>query len=190
VMRNRLAEVVPFQEDHQRAVRAALITPMVHPGWPVLRESSRQTGEKIAHEVGQKLNSKVDEIRRHYYSSPGEVFPVDSPNAQVGRERVLDRAAGAAGAQKAVGGAGSTGAANAGHGSTGPGSTGPGNTGPGRTERGKADAVGAHPEMRFLSGQAGAAGAVQRQPVLGDGARGRGTGEGTGQGQGRGPERG
>jgi hypothetical protein len=180
VVRNRLAEVVPFHEDHRRAVRAALISTMVHPGWPVLKDSSRRTGEKVGEEIRQKLNSKVDEIRRHYYARPHEMFPVDSPNAQAGRERVLDRSSGAAGAQKAVGGAGSTGPAGAGAGSTGP-----GNGRPERTERGKADAVGAHPEMRFLGGQAGAAGAVRRQPVLGDGARGRGTGEGRGQAPGR-----
>ncbi|WP_343963434.1 hypothetical protein, partial [Kribbella koreensis] len=123
VVRNRLAEVVPFHEDHRRAVRAALIATMVHPGWPVLKDSSRRTGEKVGEEIRQKLNSKVDEIRGHYRSGRGEVFPVEAPNAEVGRERGAGRADGVA-------------------------------------ESGKRGAGGGHPEMRFLSGQAAAAGAV------------------------------
>lgn len=142
VVRNRLAEVVPFHEEHRRQVRAALIGPMAHRAWPILKDSPTETGVTVAEEIRQKLNSTVDEIRGHYHRSPGEVFPVEAPNA--GRERVLDRAEGGAGL---------------------------GNSGAGS----------AHPEMRFLSGQAGAAGAVRGRPVLGDGARGRGTGEGQGQ---------
>jgi hypothetical protein len=185
VVRNRLAEVVPFHEDHRRAVRAALVAPMLHRGWPTLKHMAAETGIAVAEDIRRSLNSKVDEIRRHYSAHPHEVFPVDPPNARVGRERVVDRASGAAGAQKAAGGAGSAGPARVGSGSTGA-----GNSGPGRTERGTADAVGARPEMRFLDGQAGAAGAVRRQPVLGDGARGRGTGDGAGQARGAGPGRG
>ncbi|MFI5713276.1 hypothetical protein [Kribbella sp. NPDC051620] len=154
VLRNRLAEVVPFHEEHRRQVRAALIGAMAHRAWPMLKDLSAETGVTVAAEIRQKLNSKVDEIRRHYYAMPNEVFPVDSPNAHAGREP-----------RRQVGEAGRSGG-----GKTGPGKTSPGN---------------AHPEMRFLGGQAGAAGAVRWQPVLGDGARGRGAGEGHGQAPGR-----
>ncbi|WP_328326319.1 pentapeptide repeat-containing protein [Kribbella sp. NBC_00382] len=189
VVRNRLAEVVPFHEEHRRAVRAALIGAMLHRGWPVLKHMPAETGVTIAGEIRQKLNSKVDEIRRHYRASPGEVFPVDAPNAQVGRERVLDRAKGGAGPRRQVDGAGRAGSAKTGPGNTGPRNTGPGNTGPGNAVAGKGDPGVGHPSLRFLSGQAGAAGAVRGRPVLGDGARGRGTGGGPGQGRGE-PERG
>ncbi|MDX6283475.1 MAG: hypothetical protein QOH03_4546 [Kribbellaceae bacterium] len=204
VVRNRLAEVVPFQEEHRRQVRAALIGAMAHRAWPMLKDLSAETGRTVAEEIRQKLNSKVDEIRGHYVATRGEVFPVESPNAQVGRERVLDRGKGARG-PRAVGGAGRVGAGKTGPGNTGPGNTGPGNTGPGNAGpgggpgggRGGAPGVGVgvgggegrgadgESAMRFLEGQAGAAGAVRRQPVLGDGARGRGTGEGHGQASGR-----
>lgn len=165
VLRNRLAEVVPFREDHRRAVRAALIGAMLHRGWPTLKDTSAETGVKIADEIRQSLNSKVDEIRQHCYAQPGEVFPADSPNP-VGRERLLDRSTGASPAQKQT---------------AMPGHAKPGNTGPGNTHPGQA-----HPEMRFLGGQAGAAGATRYRPLLGDGARGRG---GVVEG-GSGPERG
>jgi hypothetical protein len=214
VVRNRLAEVVPVHEGHRREVRSALIGAMLHRGWPVLKHMPAETGVTIAEEIRRSLNSKVDEIRRHYHARPHEVFPADSPNAQVGRERVLDRAKGASGPRRQADGSGRAGVGRTGPGNAAPGSTGPGNTGPGNTapgggrsggggrgsEPGKGGAGGVGweegrsgeevPAIRFLDGQAGAAGAVQGRPVLGDGARGRGTGEGNGQGRGAGPRQG
>ncbi|NEA35206.1 hypothetical protein [Streptomyces sp. SID13031] len=92
VMRNRLSEVVPFQAEHRREVRAALIATMVHPGWPVLPESSARVGEQVAEDIRRSLNAKVDEIRQHYFFKPGEVFSGGVPNPEAGREGVLDRA--------------------------------------------------------------------------------------------------
>ncbi|WP_433006426.1 hypothetical protein [Kribbella sp. CA-294648] len=129
VLRNRLADVVPFRQEHRRAVRAALIAPMLHRGWPILKDSSREVGEKVADEIRGKLNSTVEEIRRHYRAQSGEAFPSESPNPQVDVVSVGDRPAAASSKE--------------------------------------------HPEMRFLGGQAGAAGATRWRPVLGDGGRGR-----------------
>lgn len=66
VVRNRLWDVVPEHENHQRAVRAALIQPMLHHAWPQLPDHSIEIGERVANDIRLDLNAKVDEIRRYY----------------------------------------------------------------------------------------------------------------------------
>jgi hypothetical protein len=66
VVRNRLWDVVPHHPDHQRAVRAALIKPMLHVVWPDLPEHSTSTGERVGEEIRMGVDAKVDEIWRHY----------------------------------------------------------------------------------------------------------------------------
>ncbi|MEV6414444.1 hypothetical protein [Kribbella sp. NPDC051718] len=143
VVRNRLSDVVPFHQEHRRQVRAALIGAMAHRAWPLLKDSPTETGVTVAEEIRQKLNSKVEEIRRHYRGGGADVLPVSYPNP-AGERRAGWERSGEAGAQ-----------------------------------------------MRFLEGQAPAAGAVRRGQPLGDGARGRGGGSGReGPGRGGGLDRG
>lgn len=75
VVKNRLAEVVPYKSEDRQAVRAALITAMLHRGWPTLKDMSASTGEDVAEEIRRSLNSKVDEIRHHYQANPHQPFP-------------------------------------------------------------------------------------------------------------------
>jgi hypothetical protein len=81
VLRNRLSEVVPDRADHRQAVRAALIPALAHAYWPTIRQRPIEAGEHLADEIRQNLDSKVDEIRRHYAFTPRTVFPAESPNA-------------------------------------------------------------------------------------------------------------
>jgi hypothetical protein len=85
VVRNRLWDVVPHHQDHQRAARAALIEPMLHTVWPDLPEHSTTTGDRVADEIRMDLNAKVDEIRRHYHNSPRIPFDAEPPNLQAVR---------------------------------------------------------------------------------------------------------
>jgi hypothetical protein len=80
VVRNRLAEVVPYKAEDRQAVRAALIATMLHRGWPTLKNMSASTGEAVAEDIRRSLNAKVDEIRQHYQAKPHQVFPADVPN--------------------------------------------------------------------------------------------------------------
>jgi hypothetical protein len=89
VVQNRLWELVPHQEDHQRAARAALIPAMLHELWPNLHDEKTSTGAYVADRIRQALNAKVDEIRRHYHSGNRGPFDADQPN------RYADRTSGA-----------------------------------------------------------------------------------------------
>jgi hypothetical protein len=80
VIRNRLWDVVPHQEDHQRAARAALIPAMLHELWPNLHNEKTTTGDYVADEIRQALNAKVDEIRRHYRFGGRGPFDADQPD--------------------------------------------------------------------------------------------------------------
>jgi hypothetical protein len=85
VVRNRLAEVVPYKAEDRQAVRAALIATMLHRGWPTLKNMSASTGEAVAEDIRRSLNAKVDEIRQHYQAKPHQVFPADVPNQYAAR---------------------------------------------------------------------------------------------------------
>lgn len=88
VVRNRLWDVVPYQPDHQHAVRAALIRPMLHEVWPDLPEHSTSTGERVADEIRMDLNAKVDEIQRHYRQGSTEPFTsTGAPSHSAASER-------------------------------------------------------------------------------------------------------
>jgi hypothetical protein len=89
VVRNRLWDVVPHHEDHQQAVRAALIGSMLHDAWPDLPDHSTRIGERVADGILIDLNAKVDEIRRHYQFGNRGRFDADQPN------RYADRTSGA-----------------------------------------------------------------------------------------------
>ncbi len=88
VVRNRLWDVVPHHEDHQRAVRAALIDSMLHDAWPDLPDHSTGIGERVAEDIRTDLNAKVDEIRRHYHHSPRNPFDAEQPNLEAVRGRL------------------------------------------------------------------------------------------------------
>lgn len=77
VVRNRLWDVVPHHEEHQRAVRAALIRPMLHDVWPQLPDQPTSIGERVGEEIRMGLNVKVDEIRRYYRYGGRRTFDVD-----------------------------------------------------------------------------------------------------------------
>lgn len=147
VLRNRLAEVVPFHEGHRQQVRAALIGAMAHRGWPILKDSPADTGATVAEEIRRTLNSKVDEIRRHYRAKPSEVFAGGVPNPAAALARAPGRDTGDPARAGAAVGAGTAGPPK--------------------------EPSSAPPEMRFLGGLAGAAGAVRVRPALGHGWRGQ-----------------
>jgi hypothetical protein len=81
VIRNRLWDVVPHHENHQRAVRAALIRPMLHHVWPELPDQPTSIGERVAEEIRMGLDAKVDEIRQHYRYGGWRVFDADGRTA-------------------------------------------------------------------------------------------------------------
>ncbi|TCO40104.1 hypothetical protein EV646_11818 [Kribbella antiqua] len=85
VLQNRLAEVVPFRTTDRTAVRAALIETMLHPQWATLIHRPADSGRSVANEIGQALNSKLDELRRHYRSAPRAPWPTAPPNADADR---------------------------------------------------------------------------------------------------------
>ncbi len=151
VVRNRLAEVVPYRSEDRQAVRAALIGSMLHRGWPTLKDMSASTGQAVAEDIRRSLNSKVDEIRHHYQASPQLPFPADSPN-QYAVRRAAERSP-----------LGSTQQA-------------PTTTGPARQPAPAPS--GPDPQlaqaMRLLGGQAPAAHATRPGPSLGNEARGAG----------------
>jgi hypothetical protein len=91
VLRNRLAEVVPPRD--RQAARAALITTMTHPLWPVLPGRPADAGKVTAEEIRRNLNSKVDEIRHHYQANPQLPFPADFPNRHAVRLAAEEQAA-------------------------------------------------------------------------------------------------
>ncbi|GAA3133441.1 hypothetical protein JOF29_002348 [Kribbella aluminosa] len=64
VVRNRLAEVAPAEGVDRQAMRRELIGEMLHPQWDSLAQRSPEDGRRVAGEIGQALNAKVDEIRR------------------------------------------------------------------------------------------------------------------------------
>jgi hypothetical protein len=86
VVRNRLWDVVPHHGDHQRAVRGALIRPMLHEVWPVLHEEPASIGVRVADEIRMGLDAKVDEIRWHYRRSPRVPFEGGFPEQVAVRE--------------------------------------------------------------------------------------------------------
>jgi hypothetical protein len=84
LVQNRLRDVVPNRPKDHQAVRAALISTMMHPQWPALSSpSSAAAGHLVAEDIRPFLNSKVDEIRHHYRANPQQPFPADSPNQSV-----------------------------------------------------------------------------------------------------------
>jgi hypothetical protein len=70
VVANKLADFLPDHEAEHRAVRAALIEPMMHAHWPTLPKTSAETGKVVAREIQAALDAKIDEIRRHYRLDP------------------------------------------------------------------------------------------------------------------------
>ncbi len=241
VLRNRLHDVVPDRAEHRLAVRAALIEPMMHQGWILLKElDSAETGLEVARNIRSRLDAKVDEIQRHYRATPGQVFPAEGANAEVVRlaegqrlaalpppdasSRVVGpkpgggpelrgtgpqppgtgvEAQGTGGVREAQGTGGVREAQGTGGGSEvhragrGPrGQEAGGEVAPGAGGRmtqgagggGKGRSVGGGEVMRFLDGQAPAAGATGKRPRLGMGERGAGQGRG-GQREVEGPER-
>jgi hypothetical protein len=86
VIRNRLWDVVPYHDDHQLAVRGALIRPMLHEVWPVLHEEPASIGVRVADEIRMGLDAKVDEIRWHYRRSPRVPFEGGFPEHVAVRE--------------------------------------------------------------------------------------------------------
>jgi hypothetical protein len=106
VVRNRLAEVVPYKAEDRLAVRAALIATMLHRGWPTLKDMSASTGEAVAEDIRRSLNAKVDEIRQHYQAKPHQTFPADVPNQYAARVAAESRAPAPAQAQQATAPAG------------------------------------------------------------------------------------
>lgn len=159
VLRNRLAEVVPFRVEDRAAVRAALISTMLHPHWAILTHRPTEVGELVASEIGRALNAKVDEIRRHYQSASRELLPVAPPNAEAAPANLPTPAGLQPGPVRAQWGR--------------------------TTERGEQppDREGGRQvpsELRFLSGLAPAAEAPRNRPSSGNGSRGAGPPSGTG----------
>ncbi|MEU4607984.1 hypothetical protein AB0F43_33810 [Kribbella sp. NPDC023972] len=85
VLQNRLAEVVPFRAEDRSAVRAVLIETMLHPQWATLIHRPAQSGRSVVNDIGQALNSKVDELRRHFRSTPRVPLPATPPNTRADR---------------------------------------------------------------------------------------------------------
>lgn len=95
VLRNRLHDVVPDRPEHRLAVRAALIEPMMHRGWVMLKDvNSAETGREVARNIRSGLDARVDEIQRHYKATPDRVFPAEGMNAGVVRVAEGNRLAG------------------------------------------------------------------------------------------------
>ncbi|TCO21195.1 hypothetical protein EV652_111102 [Kribbella steppae] len=88
VVRNRLWDVVPHHPDHQRAVRAALIRPMLHDVWPQLPDQPTSIGERVALEIRMGLDAKVDEVRRYYRGGGWRPFEGEGFGQVAGRGRL------------------------------------------------------------------------------------------------------
>ncbi|GAA1561963.1 hypothetical protein GCM10009741_79210 [Kribbella lupini] len=172
----------------RQAVRAALISTMVHDGWPLLADmETPSTGHDVANAIRRDLDATVDQIQQHYRATPGRVFPAEGANAAVTRVAEGNKLEGlpppvagdrveraAPGGETPLPSAGGSNRESGGRGEIG-----------GTAGRKSASGV----EMRFLDGQASAAGAVGWRPRLGQGERGAGRGGAAGSREVDGPER-
>jgi len=102
IVRNRLADTVLSDPDHQRAARAHLVVAMTSPqGWMTLDDSpSASGGQEIADQSSKALDGAIADIRQHYQDSPDRPFPAVVPNFEL-RERAGEQARSMAGAQAA-----------------------------------------------------------------------------------------
>jgi hypothetical protein len=152
IVRNQLGDVVPQNPRHRQAARAELIRAMSAPPWAGIQHRPQRSGVLIGEDAQRGLNAAVGRIREHYAQHPGTPYPSTPPNAaaaaalDVPRERMFSDFSPSENSHLAAG------------------------------SRGQATAI-AEPAMRAaFAGQAPAAGATQRAPNLGNGARGSGRG--------------
>jgi hypothetical protein len=186
ILRNRLHDVVPNRADDRLAVRAALIEPMMHEGWLILKDlKDVDSGLEVARNIRWALDAKVDQVLQHYRAQPTQVFPAEGPNAAAARVAEGNRLA--AMPPPTASDRVDRSAPDAGDRLEGPapetGDRVDGDVRGASTPAGRGEAQVA--EMRFLDGVAPAAGATARRPSLGQGARGAGQ-----SGKGRRPESG
>ncbi|TDD51878.1 hypothetical protein E1263_29735 [Kribbella antibiotica] len=169
IVKNRLADVVPADPQHQQAARAELIHAMTHPEWEYLDKAPAEAGDNAAQRTTQALDKATQGIRDHYAHNPESPVPAQNPNFRVPQragqalsevqERIVQHEtqvdlaqlpAPSADARIEGPPAGRAAGEYSGRGSAGDGA-------------------------RFLSGSPSAAEATQFKPKLGNGARGAGT---------------
>jgi hypothetical protein len=152
VLRNRLHDVVPDRAEDRRAVRAALIGPMMHQGWMVLKDHRDVgIGRAVANDIRRALDAKVDEIKHHYQAQPAQAFPADGPNAEAAQALESKTLADIRAEDNKLDGLPPPDPQTRVH----------------RPDPGPQD--GQANELRFLDGQAPAAGAVRAQAGVGEG---------------------
>lgn len=180
IVRNELADVVPPDAQHQQAARAHLVGRMAEPMWDGVQHRSDR-GQMVADLTNDNLDTAVGQIREHYQQNPGEPFPAKVPNpaaavtTQIDNQGERQRTVTADLANLPPPAAGTRLDGPAVSEAARPGSQdGQSSTQQGSQEgRQGADRGGQDVSLRFLSGQAPAAGATRYAPSLGDGARGR-----------------
>jgi hypothetical protein len=186
VVRNELADDVPPDPAHQQAARAHLVNQMAIGEWDGVQHRPGR-GPMTADLAKAGVDRAVGQISEHYQNNPGEPYPAKVPNpaaavsTQVDNQSEQQRAVGtslAAERSRSIGQADTVDLSKL-----------PPPAADTRVEhRVAAGAQQAAPAgigeraaaMRFLGDQASAAGAIDRRPELGQGARGAGAPAGAG----------
>lgn len=81
IVKNKLANVVPRDPQHQQAARAELINAMTQPGWGQLDTSQAIAGPVVAHDTTHALDNATQQVRDHYAQSPGTPYPTKAASA-------------------------------------------------------------------------------------------------------------
>ncbi|TCC51004.1 hypothetical protein E0H75_12725 [Kribbella capetownensis] len=81
IVKNKLADVVPRDPQHQQAARAELINAMTQLSWGHLDTSQPIVGPVVARDTTRALDNATQRVRDHYTKSPSTPYPTKTASA-------------------------------------------------------------------------------------------------------------